>query len=50
MVIALSGVLIPLLGWLAAIPVLAPCINHVVTGILSTIVAIITLAAANCIP
>jgi len=50
LVIALSGVLIPLLGWLAAIPVLAPCINHVVTGILSTIAAIITLAAANCIP
>lgn len=50
LVIAISGVLIPLLGWLTAIPVLAPCINPLVTGILASIAGIITLAAANCIP
>ncbi len=50
LVLAISGVLIPLLGWLGVIPVLAPCINHVVTGALATLAALLTAAALHCIP
>jgi PKD repeat protein len=48
LVIALSGVVLPLLGWLGAIPALAACINTVVTGALSTLAAAIAVAATNC--
>lgn len=50
LVLAMSGVLIPLLGWLGAIPILTPCINHVVTGALSLLAGALTVAALNCIP
>ena len=48
LVIAISGVVLPLLGWLGVIPPLAACINTVVTGILSTLAAAIAIAATNC--
>lgn len=48
LVIALSGVVLPLLGWLGVIPALAACINTVVTGALSTLAAAIAVAATNC--
>ena len=48
LVIALSGVILPLLGWLGAIPALAACINPIVTGALSTLAAAIAVAATNC--
>jgi FOG: PKD repeat len=50
LVLAISGVLIPLLGWFGAIPILAPCINHVVTAALSALAAALTVAALHCIP
>lgn len=46
--IALSSVILPLLGWLGVIPALAACINHVVAGILSTLAAAVALAALHC--
>ena len=48
LVIALSGVVLPLLGWLGVIPALAACINPIVTGALSTLAAVIAVAATNC--
>jgi PKD repeat protein len=50
LVIALSGVVLPLLGWLGVIPALAACINPIVAGVLSTLAAAATLAAASCVP
>lgn len=50
LVLAISGVLIPLLGWFGAIPILAPCINHIVTAALSAVAAALTVAALHCIP
>ena len=50
LVIALSGVVLPLLGWLGVIPALAACINPIVAGALSTLAAAVTLAAASCVP
>jgi len=50
LVIAISGVLIPLLGSLGLIPVLAACINPTVTAAVSLLAGAITLAAASCIP
>ncbi len=50
LVIAISGVILPLLGWLLAIPALAACINTIITGTLSTLAAAISIAAANCGP
>ena len=47
--IALSSVILPLLGWLGVIPALAACINHVVAGILSTLAAAIAAAALHCV-
>lgn len=47
--IALSSVILPLLGWLGAIPGLAACINHVVAGILSTLAAAVGVAVLHCI-
>jgi hypothetical protein len=47
--IALSSVVLPLLGWLGAIPGLSACVNHVVAGILSTIAAAVVVAALHCI-
>jgi PKD domain-containing protein len=47
--IALSSVILPLLGWLGAIPGLAACINHVVAGILSTLAAAVGVAALHCV-
>ena len=48
LVIALSGVVLPLLGWLGAIPGLAACINPLITGALSTLAAAIAVTATNC--
>jgi hypothetical protein len=48
LVIAISGVVLPLLGWLEVIPVLAACVNPLVTGALSTLAAAIAVAATNC--
>ena len=50
LVVALSGVVLPLLGWLGVIPALAACINPIVAGALSTLAAAVTLAAASCVP
>ena len=50
LVIALAGVVLPLLGWLGVIPALAACINPIVAGALSTLAAAVTLAAASCVP
>lgn len=50
LVVALSGVLLPLLGWLGVIPPLAACINPWVAGVLSTLAAAAALAAASCVP
>jgi len=47
--IALSSVILPLLGWLGVIPALAACINHVVAGVLSTLAAAVTAAVLHCI-
>jgi hypothetical protein len=46
--IALSSVVLPLLGWLGVIPGLAACINHIVAAALSTLAAIIAAAALHC--
>ena len=48
--IVMSGVLLPLLGWLGVIPALAACINPIVTGALATIAAFVAVTAANCGP
>ncbi len=48
LVLAISGVLIPMLGWFGAIPVLAACINHIVTGFLSLLAGALTFAALKC--
>lgn len=48
LVIAISGVVLPLLGWLGVVPALAACINTVVTAALSTLAAAIAIAATNC--
>ena len=50
LVIAISGVLIPLLGSLGLIPVLAPCLNPLVTAAVSVLAGVITIMAASCIP
>jgi hypothetical protein len=47
--IALSSVILPLLGWLSVIQALAACINHVVAGVLSTVAAVIGVAVLHCI-
>jgi hypothetical protein len=47
--IALSSVILPLLGWLGVIPALAACINHVVAGVLSTLAAAIAAAVLHCV-
>jgi hypothetical protein len=47
--IALSSVILPLLGWLGVIPGLAACVNHVVAGILSTLAAAVGVAVLHCI-
>jgi hypothetical protein len=48
--IALSSVILPLLGWLGVIPALAACINHVVAAVLSTLAAAIAAAVLHCVP
>jgi hypothetical protein len=48
LVIAVSGVILPLLGWFLAIPALAACINTLITGILSTVAAAISVSASQC--
>lgn len=50
LVVALVGVVLPILGWVGAIPVLTACINSYVAGVLSTLASLATLAAASCIP
>lgn len=50
LVVALAGVVLPLLGWLGVIPALAACINPLVAGVLSTLAAAVTVAAASCVP
>jgi len=50
LVIALSGVVLPLLGWLGVIPALAACINPLVAGALSTLAAAVAIALASCVP
>jgi PKD domain-containing protein len=50
LVVALSGVVLPLLGWLGVIPGLAACINPVVSGVLSTLAAAVAVAVAACVP
>lgn len=47
--LALSGVILPLLGWLVVIPALANCIG-LFAGILGVLAAIITVSALNCDP
>ena len=47
--IALSSVILPLLGWLGVIPALAACVNHLVAGALSTLAAVVGLAVLHCI-
>jgi len=47
--IALSSVILPLLGWLGVIPALAACINHLVAGILSTLAAAVGAAVLHCV-
>ena len=49
LVIALSGVVLPLLGWLGVIPALAACINPLVAGALSTLAAAVAIALASCV-
>ncbi len=48
MLVATSGILIPLLGWLGAIPALGSCINRVVAVGLTTMAAGLTYAVAAC--
>jgi hypothetical protein len=46
--IALSSVVVPLIGWLGMIPVLSACINHAVATALSTLAGIVTAAVVHC--
>jgi hypothetical protein len=46
--IALASVVVPLLGWLGAIPVLSACINHTVAAGLSTLAGLTTAAVVHC--
>lgn len=46
--IVMSGVLIPVFGWLAGIPILAACFNPIVTGIVGTIAGLLALALIRC--
>jgi hypothetical protein len=50
LVIVMSGVLLPLLGWLGVIPALSACINPIITGTLSTLAAAVSVSATNCGP
>jgi hypothetical protein len=47
--IAVSGIILPLLGWIGVIPGLSACINHVVAAIASTFALAIVLALSACI-
>lgn len=46
--LALSGAVLPLLGWLGVIPVLTACINPVATGFISTLAAAVAVSATQC--
>jgi hypothetical protein len=48
LMIAISGVVLPLLSWAGLIPSLAACINKFVTAILTLLAGIIAVTAANC--
>ena len=48
LLIALSGVVLPVLGWLGVIPVLAACINPLAVGALTSLAAIVAISAATC--
>jgi PKD repeat protein len=50
LVVVLSGVVLPVLGWLGVIPGLSACTNTALVGALSTLIAALVIAAANCIP
>ncbi len=47
--IALSSVILPLLGWLGVIPALGACGNNYVRAFLSTLAAAVAVAALHCI-
>jgi hypothetical protein len=48
LLVVLSGVIVPALGWIAGIPILAECINPVVAATVSTLSAAVALAVASC--
>ncbi|HJQ41207.1 MAG TPA: PKD domain-containing protein [Thermoanaerobaculia bacterium] len=48
LVIAISGVVIPLLGWLGVVAALAACINPVITAALAVLAGALAVTASQC--
>lgn len=50
LLVVLSAVIVPALGWIAGIPQLAACVNSVVAATVSTMSAVVAIAVAGCKP
>ena len=50
LVIAISGVVVPLVGWFLGVPVLMACMNTIITAALTTLAGLIAIAASQCGP